>query len=157
MIVMDSRRIDTGVGLGLAVLSSVIYFFAGQYTAFGVNTYGPNFFPQLLAVLLFICSGCLVFNALRGNSKAELEGFHKGGLIKVGVTLAIAVLYLFAMQLLGFVISSMMFLYLIMFALGKKQHWRIALISISVTAVVWFIFAYLLMIPMPEGIFSRSY
>jgi len=154
---MDSKKIDTGVGLGLAVLSAAIYFSAEQYSAMGVNSYGPNFFPQLLSVLLFICSGALVFKAIRGTEESELEGFDTSGLIKVGITFAIAVLYIYAMQFVGFYVASALFLYSIMFVLGKRNHLMTIAISVVIAAIVWFIFAYLLMIPVPYGIFEGTF
>lgn len=150
---MDSKNIDIGVGIGLCILSVVIFLYAKQYTGSGVNRYGPDFFPQALSVILFLTSGALIVQALRGHALKGLETTNKQGLVRAGATLGIAILYLLIMQVLGFYISTGLFLYVVMLYLGQKNQRISVFTSIFVASSVYSIFRFFLKIPLPEGVF----
>ena len=150
---MDSKRIDIGVGVVLCVLSVAIFMYAEQYTGRGVNTYGPNFFPQALSVMLFLTSAALMVQALRGHALKGLETINKPGLIRAAVTLVISIAYLLIMDVLGFYIATAVFLYVVMMYLGQKNQWVRISASVIVASAVYGIFHFFLKIPLPEGIF----
>ena len=118
---MDSKRIDIGVGIVLCILSVIIYLYAGQYEGRGVNSYGPNFFPQALASMLLLASVALIVQALRGKALKDLEEINKQGFIRAVVTLVIAIGYVFLMKVLGFYLSTVIFLFVVMMYLGQKE------------------------------------
>jgi hypothetical protein len=153
---MDSKNIDIIVGAFLGLFSVAIYIYAEQYVGRGVNSYGPNFFPQALSGLLFIASLGLVVQAVRGRALKSLEAFNKPGLINVAATLAIAVSYLFLMKILGFYLSTVLFLYASMTFLKQKGQRVRILSSIIVATVVFSIFKFFLKIPLPQGIFEAA-
>lgn len=153
---MDSKRIDIVVGIVLCLISVAIYQYAQQYVGRGVNIYGPNFFPQALSGLLFLCSLGLIVQALRGQAVKGLEAINKPGLFKAAVTLAIAIAYLYVMQLLGFYLGTVLFLYVSMTFLGQKGHLVRILASVIVGTVVFCIFHFFLKIPLPQGIFETA-
>jgi putative tricarboxylic transport membrane protein len=150
---MDSKRIDIFVGIALCVLSLAIYLYAGQYAGRGVNTYGPNFFPQALSILMFCCALALIFQAVRGNALAGLEKINKAGFVNAAVTLVMAILYVLIMQIVGFFVATVIFLFAVMMYLRQKNILVRAITSITVAAAVWGIFHFFLKIPLPEGIF----
>ena len=152
---MDSKRIDIGTGIVLCILSVVIYLYAEQYSGRGVNKYGPNFFPQALSLLLFLSSVALIIQALRGKALKSLEVVDRSGFIRATVTLVIAIGYVFLMKVLGFYLSTVIFLFVVMTYLGQKKLWIRILVSILVASAVYGLFHYFLKIPLPEGIFYK--
>ena len=150
---MNSKRIDIGVGIVLCLLSVAIYLYAEQYAGRGVNSYGPNFFPQALALMLFLTSAALIIQALRGKALKNLEDMNKPGLVRTAVTLLIAAGYVFLMNVLGFYLATALFLFVVMTYLGQKKLWIRILVSILVATAVFSLFHYFLKIPLPEGIF----
>lgn len=150
---MDSKRIDLVVGIVLCILSLAIYLYAEQYSGRGVNRYGPNYFPQALSLMLFLTSVALIVQALRGKALKGLEKINKQGFVRAAVTLVMAVAYLLMMKVVGFYISTIIFLYVVMMYLGQKNQWVRVLVSISVASAVYGLFYYFLKIPLPEGIF----
>ena len=152
---MDSKRIDIGVGVVLCILSVAIYLYAEQYAGRGVNTYGPNFFPQVLSLMLFLSSVALIIQALRGKALKTLEEVNKSGLIRAAVTLMIAIGYVLLMKVLGFYLSTVLFLFVVMTYLGQKRLWIRILVTILVASAVYGLFHYFLKIPLPEGIFYK--
>lgn len=153
---MDSKHIDIGVGIVLCLLSVAIYLYAEEYVSVGVNRYGPNFFPQALSLTLFLTSVMLVVQALRGKALKGLEEINQQGLVRAAVTLVIGVGYVFAMNFLGFYLSTAIFLYVVMMYLGQKKLGVRIVVSVLVASAVYGLFHYFLKIPLPEGIFYEA-
>jgi len=150
---MDSKRIDIGIGIFLCVLSVAIYLYAEQYVGSGVNRYGPNFFPQALALMLFVASLSLVIRGFKGLALKNLEEIDKPGFIRAASTLVISIAYLFLMQVLGFYLSTILFLIVTIRFLGQKNNLLNLVVSVLVASIVYGIFHYFLKIPLPELIF----
>ena len=150
---MNSKIINICVGIALCILSIAIILYAEQYVGVGNNRYGPNFFPQVLAVMLFIASFSLIVQAMRGNQMKNLETINKQGFIRASITLGITIGYLFIMQVLGFYISTIIFLFVTIRYLGQKNYWLNIIVSIGVASIVYAIFQSLLKIPLPELVY----
>ncbi len=154
---MDSKRIDIGVGIVLSILSVVIYLYAEQqYAGRGVNGYGPNFFPQVLSFMMLLASVALIIQAFRGKALKSLEEINKQGFIRAAATLVMAIGYVFLMNILGFYLSTVLFLFVVMTYLGQKILWIRVFVSILVATAVYGLFYYFLKIPLPEGIFYKA-
>ncbi|MDO6459149.1 tripartite tricarboxylate transporter TctB family protein [Granulosicoccaceae sp. 1_MG-2023] len=150
---MDSKNIDIAVGGFLCFLSIAIYLYAERYAGAGVNQYGPNFFPQILAVMLFIASVVCIVQALRGHALKDLETIDKPGLIRAAVMLLIAIAYILLMQVVGFFIATVVFLYAQMTYLKQKSLLVRVITSVLVAMAVYALFHSFLKIPLPEGVF----
>ena len=153
---MNSKRINKSVGTVLSIFSIAVYLYANQYKGKGVNQYGPNFFPQVLAVFLFIASVLLIVSAFKGKTEEELESIHFPGLIRSGVSILISVLYLFLMQLSGFLLATVIFLFAMMTYLGQKGMVKRIISTLSVSVIIYAIFYFFLKIPLPLGIFQKA-
>ena len=151
---MDSKRIDIVVVTVLCMLSVAVYVYAEQYTGRGVNSYGPNFFPQALSVLLFLASAVLIVRAFTGHALKGLETINKPGLLKATGTLIISVVYLLMMTVVGFFVATVGFLYIVMMFIGQKGQTVRILSSVIVSVVIYCIFYFFLKIPLPEGLFQ---
>jgi len=154
---MDSKRLDIVVGIALCIFSIVIYVYAEQqYAGKGVNSYGPKFFPQALSMMMLLASVALIIQALRGKALKGLEKINKQGFIRAMITLIIAIGYVFLMNFLGFYLSTIIFLFVVMTYLGQKKLWIRILASLLVATAVYCLFQYFLKIPLPEGIFYKA-
>ncbi len=149
---MKSNRIDLLTGIGLCLVSLAVFIYAFEYSGRGVNSYGPNFFPQAIACLLFLASAGLIYQALKGRVSASIESINKAGFVKASVTLALAIIYVFAMNFVGFFIATIAFLYAVMFYLGQRKQIVLTITAFSVAGVIYGIFSVFLKIPLPEGI-----
>ena len=63
------KKADIAVGGGLIIFSAWIFWYASEYSKAAIYYYGPNFFPQILAVAMMICAIILILNALQGKSQ----------------------------------------------------------------------------------------
>lgn len=152
---MDSKRVDIGVGSALSLFSIIVFLYAEQYKGAGVSQYGPNFFPQALAIFMLTASVLLVVQAFRGKSRKDMESIDKVGFIRAGVTLGICIVYLFIMQIIGFFMATLLFLFALMTYIGHKGIVIRIISTLSVSLAVYGIFYFFLKIPLPEGLLIR--
>jgi putative tricarboxylic transport membrane protein len=147
------KKEDIGTGIGLLILSTWLFWYVGRYQTKEIYGYGPEFFPRLLAVLMSILGLALIINALRGKSLKMGERIDPQGFLRMLLSIAICLGYIFLMNLLGFATATFVFLFALMTFLKQKGIF-IRIFSSLVTSVsVWAIFRYFLVIPLPEGWF----
>lgn len=148
------RKVDIGVSIGLIFLSVAVFFKANTYRQQAIFVYGPNFFPQLLSALIFICAVILLVYAIRGKVLAETDHIDKRGFLRLIAAIGICIGYLLIMQLIGFAIATSIFLFSLMALLGQVGMVKRVANSVIVSLVVWAIFHYFLLIPIPSGMWN---
>jgi putative tricarboxylic transport membrane protein len=70
--------------------------------------------------------------------------------------LTITVMYIIAMDILGFVISTSIYLFAMLLFLGMRRYAVMILTSILTTAVIFVIFRTVMYIGLPAGIFDPT-
>ncbi len=151
------KKADIGVGIGLIICSTWIFWYAGKYSKATIYYYGPNFFPQFLAIAMSICAIILILNAVRAKSLPRLDRIHLKGFIRMVIAIAICIGYLFLMQVIGFAMGTSVFLYVLMMFIGQQGQVKRITSSIAVSLIVWAIFRYFLIIPLPTGMFAFTF
>ena len=73
------------------------------------------------------------------------------------IAIVMCVGYLFLMQLIGFAIGTTVFLFVLMMFIGQKGLIKRITSSVAVSLIVWAIFRYFLIIPLPTGIFEFTF
>ena len=149
MKVADSVGGLIGVFIGLWALWT-----SSNMPADVVMKIGPGFFPSMLAGGLIFFSVALLIKAFQGKAKGTLETrkWSDLGVRRGLITLVAAILFVAAMEPLGFIPTSIVFLSFMMWILGKRQPLLIGLIPAPITAVVWLVFEKLLHLSMPPGV-----
>ncbi len=151
------KKADIGVGIGLIILSAWIFWYASSYSQATIYYYGPNLFPQILAVGMCICAIILIVKATQGKSLAKVDSIHLRGFVRMIIAIVMCVGYLFLMQLIGFAIGTTVFLYVLMMFIGQEGLIKRITSSVAVSFIVWAIFRYFLIIPLPTGIFEFTF
>lgn len=113
---------------------------------------GPGFFPTILAFLLLSASVCLIGLGIR---KLLKEGHYYSWRIPIGAgnffsTIAMVLLYLFLSPRIGFFLSSVLALLLLMVKL-RTRVWLAFLVAIAVAALLRILFQGALKVPLPYG------
>lgn len=85
-------------------------------------------------------------NSLQNLIKAWL--FNKPVMLMVGLTV-----YIILFPLIGFFVTSFLFLVGFSFFLGSRKFWELSVIPVISLAFLYFIFVYFLEIRLPKGIF----
>lgn len=120
---------------------------------------GPAFFPSVLAVLLILFSSLLLCFALMGKSKGPVEKFNfkDPGTQRAGIALLTTIVYSVLLNVGGFIVTTILYLFGLMFLLKKRDYLNMALISIGVTLGVFIIFEKFLHISLPLGLLNITF
>lgn len=145
------KKEDIGIGVGLIILSIWLFWYVGRYGAFEIYIYGPDFFPKILAVMMAILGLSLIINAVLGNSLKMGDRIDPKGFIRMLISIAICIGYLFLTTILGFATATFVFLFVLMTFLKQKGIFIRLFSSVATAILVWAIFRYFLIIPLPEG------
>jgi len=146
------KRQDIGVGVGLLLLSTWLFWYVGRYKGKEIYGYGPDFFPRVLAVMMAILAVGLILQARAGHSLKMGERIDPKGFVRMLICIAICIGYLFLTTLLGFAAATFVFLFTLMTFLRQKGMLVRILSSVATSLTVWAIFRYFLIIPLPEGL-----
>ena len=115
---------------------------------------GPEFFPQILAIALFIC--CLILfitSILKKDDKEKaptISPLNKD-MQKLLAGLLVIVVYALLWEVIGFIIATPIAVFVMIFILGRRNYLTMAIVSVAATVVIFCAFKFLLKIEMPMG------
>jgi putative tricarboxylic transport membrane protein len=125
---------------------------------------GPSALPGALAVGLAICGAILFVRGLRARAGAASPTEHgvrwvewptwfgaPRQVLGFGVLVAVNLLYLLAVQWLGFVLTGVIYLWALM-AVLQVRPLRALLIAVVMTLLIHYAFYKLLRVPLPWGL-----
>lgn len=116
--------------------------------------------PLMLGVLLAVLSVLCIIAGIRKMKTAkaeEKESADKNDLTAVALTFAVIIAYTLLMQPLGFILSTVLYLFfqmLILAPANKRNYLLFALIAVVFTAIVFTAFRVGLQQLLPRGIFE---
>jgi putative tricarboxylic transport membrane protein len=116
----------------------------------------PKVFGYVVGVLLTALPLFQIFQVLRGNLGVP-EGIEGGEVSKtvnwlsLGIALAVLVFYTLFVQVLGFIVSASVLFFGLAYSLGAKRLVRLGIISVVLSAILFFSFTELLLVPLPVG------
>lgn len=129
-----------------------------------VGVIGPKFFPQLLAAIIMSMSVLLGVHSLArrryGSSEpvttnlasdATSKHFLKNPAVRVALLLSLVSGYVLALDLLGYRISSIFFISLLLLFKGMRNPVSVAFASVTLMLSLYLLFHVLLSIPLPVG------
>lgn len=146
------------IAIAIAVLCITPTFPKGQA---GVNLTGPAFFPEVLAIaylvlgVIQILAGFKVQKQIEEGTPSDTQEAQKkkGRVWPTVEFIALLIAFIVLFEPLGFIISTIAFLFLLMLLLGVKW-WKSLLYAIIYTAVIYLLFGKLFTIGLPAGILS---
>jgi hypothetical protein len=112
----------------------------------------PYLFPTLIATLFIIAAISLLIQG-RGITTAKEEVRDNRGIKVVAIFTLLVILYYVILPFLGFIITNIVMLSLFFIFLKLRTWWKVLLLSISITAVLYIIFQLLLHVRLPLGVF----
>jgi putative tricarboxylic transport membrane protein len=119
---------------------------------------GPNALPGALAVGLAVCGAILLVRGLRERAAtrgrwAEWPAWisSRPQVLALGVLIAVNLLYVLAAERLGFILTAVIYLAALMWAL-RVRPLRALVIAVAVTLLIHYCFYKLLRVPLPWGV-----
>lgn len=155
---------DIVVGVFFMVLSSALIVMAKMLPKSKVMDIGPDFMPLCIGSVTLVLAALLTFLSLK-EFKTRAAALDASNLPdcdykRVLLSIILVLIYVFILQPVGFIISTLAFLMLQMLVLspdderGKKDILKLAVINVVFTMVVFFLFRYGFKIVLPAGIFT---
>lgn len=141
------------------VKGSVIFFCIGLFIlAYAlINHYevqtqwkmSPYLFPTLIAIVLILLSFSLFFEGVRAIERGEVKEKQETQWKRVFSYIGITLLYYFILPHLGFIITNTVMLVALFLLLGLRIWWKIAILSVSTTMIIYYLFHVLLYVMLP--------
>lgn len=162
---MIRHRTDVFIGIAFLALSTLLFWASLDIKDFASVGVGASFVPRLTAGLFLLLGLALIITgsqrtiestcAESKNSTADAEDKVFGGPIAVTITVLLMCGYLFMMQTLGFIITSVGYVFLQTLVLTKNAKKRYVLFlftSILSTIAAYYLFVVVFGISLPAGL-----
>lgn len=147
------KKANYVVILILTIFTALVFYLSSQLPDLSSGSVtGPEFFPNLLAITLVFLLVLLFISTVRMKENTELELLSPIA-IKTYKTMVIILTYLLAMNYLGFIVSTVILLFVLLSFLGRFDLIKNLIISVGATAVIYIIFKIILSVPIPSGFF----
>ena len=150
------RVSNTAIGLFLILFATVVLWHVQSFPSLDNGYPGPALFPSVLAVLFILCGIGLIIQGIRQHEKLlkfDTDTLTFSGLLNILFVLGAIVCYIFLAETIGFLIFSFMVLLILMKWLKVKILSSITM-SIGVTLVIYLLFAKVLLVPLPWGLWG---
>ncbi len=155
---------DIVVGVFFMALSAMMMVMAQMLPKSKVMEIGPDFMPMVIGGITFVLALILTVLNVK-NMKMRAAELEKAVIDdcdykRVLLSALLVLIYVFILQPVGFLVSTLVYLPLQMLVLapddqrGKKQINQLLIIDVIFTMVVFFLFRYGFKIVLPAGIFT---
>ncbi|MBQ9596115.1 MAG: tripartite tricarboxylate transporter TctB family protein [Synergistaceae bacterium] len=155
---------DIITGLFYAVLGAVVISLAGQLPKSRVMKIGPDFMPMVIGIIILVLALMLLFSAVKNfkanAAKAYAADADTSDYKRVLASLVLVVIYVNILAPVGFIISTLAYLFLQIIVLApndrrdSKNIMMYAVIDVVFVFAVFFLFRYGFKIVLPAGIFT---
>ena len=150
------RVSDTAIGMSLIIFACAVLVHVQGFPELDNGYPGPALFPSVLAVLFILCGIGLIVQGIRKREnvlKFDLGSVRLAGWINIAFILGAILCYIFFVDYIGFLIFSFVILMILMKWLRVKMILSLAM-SIGVTLAIYLLFAKILLVPLPWGLFG---
>ncbi len=141
----------------------LVFGIAMLYLSFGIkhrisSDVGSAYVPKFIAICIIVAAGAkLILSVMdKSPSASKREGSDMDLFGGIG-TMALMLCYMLALQPVGFIISSAVYLFLQILLMSNKDNRKpvlFAIISIVLPVAVYALFNYVIKMPLPKGIFG---
>ncbi len=153
------RRAEVASGGAAALVGLAAYGLTLPFPEMPDGHPGPALFPRLLSGLLVLFGGLLAVRGLRAPVPAPLPGAapaaapDRAGLVNALLVIGGVVAYVGLVERLGFVLTVALLDVVLMRRLGVRLPVA-AVVSALVAVGIYFLFARVLLVPLPRGLLS---
>lgn len=155
------RKAEIIFGIVSIALAAVFFVVSASFPTARGHDVGMAFYPRILVVLIVLLSLVVILESvmkMRGASVSEEESqplfeTAEGGVRRVLLVIGLTLVYAYLLGIVGFVVVTPLYLLILMASLKAGKLWKMILISVATTLVIYVAFRIFLRIPLPIGIF----
>lgn len=154
---MKSQRFgDMASGVFLVLLGLVVVLAAFQIKGAPDVRMQPRTLPLILGWIVGVAGAALAFRAWRYRGPARIVPWpDRVGILRVGVTLAALVVFLFLVEPLGMPLSSSLLVGFLVWYLGGYRPIYAGLLGLATGGTIYLVFIRLLNLSFPIGPLGR--
>jgi hypothetical protein len=147
------RTVDAVTAVLIILLGAIVIYDSVRIGAAWEPNVGPQagYFPFYIGLLLVVCSGATLFQAVVLRKGGRSVFVTWGEFRQVLKVLLPSLAFALAVQLIGIYVSSILFIGGFMLWLGKYRILPAVLVSVGVSAVMFWMFEIRFLIPLPKG------
>ncbi|MDR1827127.1 MAG: tripartite tricarboxylate transporter TctB family protein [Methylobacteriaceae bacterium] len=158
-MVVINRYKDIIACIALLLLSAAVYYNTGFIRVFEPNSasyINGQFFPYLLSGALCLAALIQLFNSIRElhRSPADKDSvISRGALIRIVATLVILAIYTALLSTFGFLIMSMLYVFVQVIVLSPKGRLNLpvaAVLAVVSSGAIYFLFTQVLTMVLPR-------
>lgn len=132
---------------GLLIICALTgYFFAAQLENLAVAGLSAAFYPAILFTVMLLCGISLIFQGVKRQDKIAFPAFNWKRLTPM---LAVLAVYVVLMEYVGFIISTVIFIFAAMYIFGERRKVLFAIVPVVTALVVYYLFSLAFMIVLP--------
>jgi hypothetical protein len=161
---MPQEVTDLGHVLKHGLFAVFTFILAGYFFFKGYSMpSSAALFPQLVAGLVFLLSGAMVFQSLReaknrsGEPASGAAVEQKIHVPRVILFTALIALYIFLIPRIGYFVATPLFMVVMYMFLRAIGFFRAILISLGFSVFIYFLFIWFLKLPIPMGLLERFF
>ena len=141
-------------GIAGMLLCAYIWISSAEFPNDAVMKIGPDFFPRIMAMGMGIASAALLLQAVfvTDVGTADKLSVKDPNIQRAVIVFVAAVIYVFVMEWLGFIVDTVIFMVFMMYMLKFRNYLRMVVISLVTALAVLGAFEGLLDIQLPMGI-----
>jgi len=149
-----------GMALGfnclLMIAFSYLYLVSHTFIGTTISTdyCGAGGFPRLviaLALLLLVYDSVMTFKKLKKTEKNEKPVFEKQGMRLLLTGVILLGLYVLVIEILGYIVSTVLFIFLFIKAMGYKSNVKAVLFTVVTVAALVIVFGNIFDTQLPRG------
>ncbi|WP_304159958.1 tripartite tricarboxylate transporter TctB family protein [Fusobacterium ulcerans] len=143
--------LETVFSAFLCIVSAFIFYSSTQFNmAFiGNSGLGPDFFPKVIAVILFILSVMLFVGSIKNKDKKSI--YNPNMKYTFMVIFAFAV-YIFLIDRIGYLVSTVIFAFVVITILKSKSKILNIVFAIAFPIALYLLFTYAFKVSLPTGL-----
>ena len=140
---------DAKEGFFFIAIGGVAFALALGYHMPGSIALSPAAFPIIVSAVLAFLGLRLVMRVPKDGGKTLTKSEFMSRLGVVAMIFALCLAYAFAMQIVGFIISTMVYLFVFLLMLGERRKSMIVLVPVVTSLGVYFFFEKALSVMLP--------
>jgi hypothetical protein len=153
---LRQRSAEIGLALFLLALGAVVIYDSLRLgMRWGADGPEPGYFPFYLGVFICIACAVTIFLALRMPAERNKTFVQVGQLRLVLSVLVPSAIFVVAVGYIGIYVSAAIFVAFFMRWLGRYPWWKVAVVSVGHSVVLFVIFEIWFLVPLPKGPLER--
>lgn len=144
--------LETVFSAFLCIVSAFIFYSSTQFNmAFiGNSGLGPDFFPKVIAVILFILSAMLFVGSIKNKDK---KSFYNPNMKYTFMVIFAFAVYIFLIDRIGYLVSTVIFAFVVITILKSKSKILNIVFAIAFPIALYLLFTYAFKVSLPTGLF----